>query len=154
MEEFIEYVRLLINTLNFKVFEPLIKDDLKTNYDEDIENLFIKGARGADGQGKRAMDGFIVFKDSVIASKTVPSFPKSVNSLRNELIENNIIIEKKEKLVFVNDYLFSSPSAAAMIIMGRSANGLLEWKNNSGTTLNEIESSEIEKANNRVKTEF
>ena len=42
-------------------------------------------------------------------------------------------------MIFVKDYLFSSPSAAAAVVLGRSANGLTEWKLKNGTTLKEFE---------------
>lgn len=145
MEEFIEYVRMLINTMNFKVFEPLIKDEISEKTKK--EELFLKGARGATGKGKRTTDGFVVLKGSEMASTTVPSFPRGFDSLREELIAGESVIEAQDKLVLSEDILFSSPSAAAAVIMGRSANGLLEWKNKSGKTLKQIEASEIEKAN-------
>ena len=53
------------------------------------------------------------------------------------------IVKVANKLVFKTDYLFSSPSAAAMVIMGRSANGLQEWKDSSGKELRDIEKQEI-----------
>ncbi|TXI89048.1 MAG: DUF4357 domain-containing protein, partial [Burkholderiaceae bacterium] len=34
---------------------------------------------------------------------------------------------------------FSSPSTAAAIVLGRSANGRVEWKESSGRTLKEIQ---------------
>ena len=145
MEEFIEYVRMLINTMNFKVFEPLIKADSDVNIK--AEELALKGARGAVGRGKRTTDGFVVFKGSEMAANTVPSFPKGFDTLRDELINSESVIQEKGKFILSEDVLFSSPSAAAAVIMGRSANGLLEWKNKSGKTLKEIEASEIEKAN-------
>ena len=151
MEEFIEYVRMLVNTLNFKVFEPLVKEN--TNLEGDSEELYLKGARGAAGRGKRVVDGFVVFKGSEAATSTVPSFQKGFNSLRDELIENEAIKDHQGKLIFDADYLFSSPSAAAAVIMGRSANGLLEWKDKSGKTLKEIESSEIENANKAINSD-
>ena len=40
--------------------------------------------------------------------------------------------------VFTQDFLFSSPSTAAALVLGRSANGWLEWKDQNGKTLNEI----------------
>jgi len=150
MEEFIEYVKILINTMGFKVFEPLIKQS-ETNNNID-ENLYIKAARGADAVGKRTSDGFVVFKNSEIATETVESYrKKGLNKLRDELIDNGTIVKVGEKLKFINDYLFSSPSAAAMVIMGRSANGLMEWKNTSGQILRDIESQEISKANNQIQ---
>ncbi|MBV5334912.1 MAG: DUF4357 domain-containing protein, partial [Sulfuricurvum sp.] len=53
-----------------------------------------------------------------------------------------IITENDGKLIIQTDYLFSSPSAAAAIVMGRSANGLTEWKSKSGKSLKELESVE------------
>ena len=151
MEEFIEYVRMLVNTLNFKVFEPFFKES--TSVESDFEELYLQGARGAAGRGKRVVDGFVVFKDSETAFSTVPSFPKGFSSLRDELIENEVIKEEQGKLIFFTDYLFSSPSSAAAIIMGRNANGLIEWKDKSGKSLKDIESGEIEKVSKAINSD-
>ena len=151
MEEFIEYIKILINTMGFKVFEPLIKQDLVNNDNE--EKLYIKAIRGADAKGKRTSDGFVVFRNSEIATDTVKSYrEKGLNKLRDELIENKIIVKVEDKLIFKSDYLFSSPSAAAMVIMGRSANGLLEWKDSSGKVLRDIEKQEISKADKQINS--
>lgn len=48
MEEYIENVKLLVNTLGHKVFEE--KREIKTKQKQDI--FSIKGARGADAQGE------------------------------------------------------------------------------------------------------
>ena len=37
------------------------------------------------------------------------------------------------------DLLFSSPSYAAMFVIGKSANGLTSWKNADGKTLKSLE---------------
>jgi hypothetical protein len=141
MEEFVVYIRMLINTLGFKVFEPLIKDDLELGRSEGA--LYIRAARGASGKGKRVSDGFVVFKGSEVALDTVPSFPKGFNTLRDELLDSGTVQKNGEKLIFVSDYLFSSPSTAAAVIMGRSANGLVEWKDQDGLDLKSIETNEI-----------
>ena len=150
MEEFIEYIKILINTMGFKVFEPLIKQELSNSNND--EKLYINATRGASAKGKRTSDGFVVFRDSEIATDTVKSYrEKGLNKLRDELIENEIIVKVEDKLVFKSDYLFSSPSAAAMVIMGRSANGLLEWKDSSGKALRDIEKQEISKASKQIQ---
>ena len=150
MEEFIEYIKILINTMGFKVFEPLIKQELSNSNND--EKLYINATRGANAKGKRTSDGFVVFRDSEIATDTVKSYrEKGLNKLRDELIENEIIVKVEDKLVFKSDYLFSSPSAAAMVIMGRSANGLLEWKDSSGKALRDIEKQEISKASKQIQ---
>ncbi|MGK7931210.1 MAG: GIY-YIG nuclease family protein [Microcystaceae cyanobacterium] len=146
MEEFIEYIKLLISTMGFKVFEPLIKYEIVDSNNGNSEILYINAARGAKAKGKRTSDGFVVFRNSKIATSTVKSYrDKGLNKLRDELIENGIIIEQENKLFLKTDYLFSSPSAAAMVIMGRSANGLLEWKDSTGKALRDIEKQEIAK---------
>jgi hypothetical protein len=39
-----------------------------------------------------------------------------------------------------------------MVIMGRSANGLLEWKDSSGKVLRDIEKQEISKADKQINS--
>ena len=81
-----------------------------------------------------------MLKNSEIATVTTTSFPEKLITLRQSLIDDHIINEINEKLVFNEDYLFSSPSAAAAVVMGRSANGLTEWKLKDGRILKAVES--------------
>ena len=55
--------------------------------------------------------------------------------MRDNVIDDNY--------TFTRDYMFSSPSTAASIVRGSSANGRVEWKNQQGKTLAEIENSRI-----------
>ena len=55
------------------------------------------------------------------------------------MIEDSDLIVKAGKFVFTKDVEFSSPSAAAAVIHGASANGLMAWKNRQGKTLKELE---------------
>lgn len=43
-----------------------------------------------------------------------------------------------ETVVFGKDHLFRSPSMAALSLLGRNANGWLEWKTQSGRTLDAV----------------
>jgi len=142
MEEFIENIKMLVNVLGFKAFEELIQEPI--NDKKVSSNFLIKAARGANAKGQQTSDGFVVLKGSEIASSTVDSYPDSWKNSRQELIDNKNIIEENGKLIFANDYLFNSPSAAAAIVMGRSANGLTEWKNTKGKSLKDMESVKSE----------
>jgi hypothetical protein len=42
-------------------------------------------------------------------------------------------------LVFTKDAEFSSPSAAAVVIHGGSANGLVVWKTKDGVSLKQLD---------------
>ena len=63
----------------------------------------------------------------------------SVMIQRNKLIEGGGLIQKGDKYVFVKDTEFSSPSSAAAVIHGGSANGLTAWVNESGKSLKELQ---------------
>jgi hypothetical protein len=57
---------------------------------------------------------------------------------RNQLVTEGILAAKDNLLVFTRDHLFASPSMAAIALMGRSANGWLEWRSLQGKTLDEL----------------
>lgn len=138
MEEFIEYIKLLVNTLGHKVFEE--KREFKPKQKQ--ATFFIKAARGADGQGEPSSDGFVVFKGSKAAASIVNSMAPNFTTFRQKLIAEGVLIDKGEYFEFTDDYIFSSPSTAASMLMGRNANGLSEWKSKDGKTLKAFETNE------------
>jgi len=138
MEEFIEYIKMLVNTLGHKVFEE--KREFKPKQKQ--ATFFIKAARGADGQGEPTSDGFVVFKGSKAAATIVNSMTPNFITYRQKLIDESVLIDKGEYLEFTDDYIFSSPSTAAVMVMGRNANGLTEWKSKDGKTLKDFETNE------------
>jgi hypothetical protein len=138
MEEFIDNIKLLVNTLGHKVFEE--KREYKPKQKQQI--FFLKAARGADAQGEPTSDGFVVFKGSKAAGSTVASITPSFLTLRNRLIKEAVLVDKGDYFEFPDDYIFSSPSTAACMVLGRNANGLTEWKLKEGKSLKEFESSD------------
>lgn len=138
MEEFIENIKMLVNTLGHKVFDE--KREFKPKQKSEI--FLIKAARGAEAQGEPTSDGFVVFKASKAAGTTVVSMTHNFVNLRQKLIEEGVLVNKGEFCEFPEDYIFSSPSTAASIVLGRNANGLTEWKQSTGKTLKDFESTE------------
>nr|WP_261797877.1 DUF4357 domain-containing protein [Fusobacterium ulcerans] len=53
------------------------------------------------------------------------------------LLKENIIEDLENKYIFKENYKMTSPSAAAALILGRSANGWTEWKTFEGKLLND-----------------
>lgn len=134
LEEFISNAKLLVNTLGYKAFESISLNSNNTN--EDAVIFHIKAARGANATGYTVSDGFVVKKDSVIASSTTPSMSGSLKQLRKNLIDDGTINSMNR---FTKDYIFTSPSLAAAVVMGRNANGRIEWKTDEGITIKQIE---------------
>lgn len=138
MEEFIDNIKMLVNTLGHKLFDE--KREFKPKRKQ--ETFYINAARGADGQGEPTSDGFLVFRNSKAAAAIVNSMTPSFITFRQKLIDEGVLVYKGEYFEFSDDYIFSSPSTAAVIVMGRNANGLTEWKNKHGKTLKEFETND------------
>lgn len=134
MDEFISNLEMLVNMLGHKLFVE-IKD---TSEAKDEELLYIKGARGADAKGVQTQEGFVVLQGSKIASSVVNSFSERLAAKRNDLIQTQKVQILNGEYVVMEDLLFSSPSLAADIVMGRSANGLTEWKDRHGRILKDL----------------
>lgn len=132
--EFISNAKLLVNTLGYKIFDT-IEDSSVKQMDEQI-TFYIQAARGADAKGVIVADGFAVLEGSAIATSTVPSMSESLIHLRGELMSKGII---DSKFHFSKDHIFTSPSSAAAIVMGRNANGRTEWKTSDHKTIKDIE---------------
>lgn len=130
MEEFIDNVKVLIDTLGYKILVPAPKANSDTIY------LYCKGS-GASAKGFVSTGGFTVIKDSSVSDHTTASLEtkgKSYYNLRNALIQEGVIVDG----VFVKDYEFNAPSAASSVILGRSSNGNDDWKTDNGVKLKDI----------------
>lgn len=126
MLEFSENLRVMVGTLGYKIFEQLTKQHTSKQ-----ETYHIEASRGADAQGVQTNEGFVVLKGSHIAESEVRSIPAAIRRKRSALAGEGYVTD----FVFTKDYLFSSPSLAAAVVMGRSANGLIEWKTKNGKAL-------------------
>jgi hypothetical protein len=97
--------------------------------------------KGAEARGQRTASGFVVTRGSTAVLRqrqSADSYPW-VLALRQQLIAEGGLIEREGFLVFTKDVEFSSPSAAAAVIHGGTANGLLAWKTKDGKTLKQLD---------------
>lgn len=130
LEEFLYYVKLIMNTLGYKFLEPVISQETNKQ-----EYLFLN-SKGTNAKGLITNEGFVVLKGSVISNGITQSFTKDErNKLREKLINDGTIKGFK----FTKDYIFSSPSSAASIIRGTAINGLSEWKNSDGKSIKDLQ---------------
>ena len=130
MEEFIDNVKILINTLGYKVLVPVPKATDETIY------LYCKGS-GASAKGFISTGGFTVLAGSKVSDHTVPSLEtrgKTYYILRNTLVKEEVIKDG----VFQKDYEFNAPSAASAVVLGHTSNGNVDWKTEDGTKLKDL----------------
>lgn len=136
-----ETAATLLATLGQPIFEPLTNG---SGAKGDKELFYCRGS-GADGVGEYTTEGFVVHKGSRGRAEIVASIQGTSNErLRNQLVVDGILSAENGLLVFTRDHLFSSPSMAAMAVMGRSANGWIEWKAASGRTLDEVKRQDVD----------
>lgn len=130
--EIFETGRVLLATLGFPIFEPLVEPTAGSREDE----LFHCTAVGAKGRGLLTSEGFVVLKGSIGRRANVPSIKGTPGArLRERLIAAKVMAVEGDRVVFRKDHLFSSPSTAALALLGRTANGWREWKTQSGEKL-------------------
>ena len=139
LDKFIKYAKLVVGILGHKVFEPT--DDRKGHPASDSQKL--SGASeiifhlGHKATGKRTSEGFIVFADSQMSDNISESLALGYKNLRTKHAH---LINKDSKLK--ENVSFTSPSAAASVVLGRNANGAIEWKTADGKSLKDVESEE------------
>jgi len=133
--EIFETGQTLLATLGYPLFEPVVRASAVS---QESDVLYCR-ASGANGRGVYTEEGFVVMKGSVGRRENVPSIVGTSNErLRTRLLETGVLRADGETVVFEKDHLFQSPSMAAMALMGRTANGWIEWKDGQGRTLDAI----------------
>ncbi|MDD0811187.1 GIY-YIG nuclease family protein [Curvibacter sp. RS43] len=133
--EMFDTSRTLLATLGFPLFDPVAHDP---NANQPPE-IFVCEASGTQGRGQYTEEGFVVLQGSVGRLQSVPSLQgTSDDSFRQRLLAQGVMRAEGHTVVFQRDHLFRSPSMAALALLGRTANGWLEWKSPAGRTLDDL----------------
>jgi hypothetical protein len=122
MEVFLDRIRQLLPVLGSDILAPITQAAAKAP----PGGVLFCRIKGAEARGQRTANGFVIFKESTAVLEQRPSaetYPYLVAE-RNQLIADGTLVERQGFLVFAKDFEFSSPSAAAAVVHGGSANGL------------------------------
>ncbi|MCG7853135.1 MAG: GIY-YIG nuclease family protein [Methanosarcinaceae archaeon] len=99
-------------------------------------------AKGVRAQGVERAGGFVVKAGSGAVKTEVPSCHAYLKELRAALVKNGALKISGDGYTFAQDYVFTSPSTAAGVVLGRSVNGRIEWQTKDGKTLKHIQETE------------
>lgn len=138
---FLARIRQLLPVLGSDILAPIAQPTAKA---QPGGVLFCR-IKGAEARGQRTANGFVVFRgsNSVLEQRrSADSYPY-VLAKRRQLIDDGTLIEKDGFLVFTKDAEFSSPSTAAAVIHGGSANGLTAWKSKEGISLKQLDEQDV-----------
>lgn len=155
-----ETLRVLLATLGYPVFEPVARGAHEAREpggagrdadvgDEQPNDACVYTCTGpeADARGLFTNEGFAVLAGSTGRAEAVASFqPTGYFRLREQLVQQGALVPEGPRLRFARDTLFKSPSAAAACVLGRTANGPLEWRDGAGRSLWENEMNPVSDA--------
>jgi len=91
----------------------------------------------------RLENGEFVVAAGSMARKRRDGVNARYTALHDQLMRASILVEQGENCVFATDYAFTSPSAAAAVIAGRSTNGATSWLTDTGQTYKEWEAARL-----------
>ncbi len=137
MEVFLEKMQQVLPVLGIEAF---VQAASKGESEAEKEMLTCK-IKNVVASGYLTPNGIVVLARSEAVLEERGSAKKwpSVMAQRNKLIEEGELVQEGDKYVFVKDTEFSSPSSAAAVIHGGSANVLKAWVNANCKSLKDLQ---------------
>ena len=141
MEAFLANLRIVLPTIGLDLLKPRpqvtniapapVLDPLLASSSSVAFEISHKS--GVKASATEIDDEFIVLKGSE-ARKDTQNVGRGYQGLKDELILQGVLAIAPDgtKFIFARDYGFSSPSAAAAVVLDRNANGRIEWKTTDG----------------------
>ncbi|MGA8241549.1 MAG: GIY-YIG nuclease family protein [Desulfobacterales bacterium] len=142
MDVFLYRMAQLLPILGQEFLKPVVKNEARARR----ADLLFCEIKGLKATGRQTDNGFVVLKGSEAVLEERPSTQKYLYAanLRAALRSDGVVEAKNDRLVFLADHEFSSPSAAAAVIHGGQANGLTAWKDSKGVSLKQKEEKDIQ----------
>ncbi len=136
VEVFLDHMLEMLPVLGVTAFEQIVAGTVTPT------TLLTCVGKGITATGYEATKGFVVKSGSMAVGIETPSMKNSARAmfdLRQDLKNSGVLIANGTQFMFTQDYAFSSPSYAAVVVLGRNANGRIEWKDNKGQTLKALQ---------------
>lgn len=134
-DSFLQDILSIFPLLGLGVFEKTI-----TTAKKPADLLFID-SKGVKASGYEDAKGFVVVKGSQLVKAETNTIHQYMSTLRKDLLAQGVVVDQGQHFAFAQDQVFTSPSTAAGVILGRTANGRIEWKNGEGKTLKQLQAA-------------
>ncbi len=140
-QEFIETIAVLLATMGAPVLDRVRTDSTAASgmNTDGPEELLTLHHNGCSATGYLTSEGMLVLAGSRGRPGLQPSAPASIGKHREALKADGVIQADDDAVVFLKDHLFSSPSAAGCVLVGRTTNGRTVWRNRKGQSINDLE---------------
>ncbi|MDC4801477.1 DUF4357 domain-containing protein [Acinetobacter baumannii] len=154
MEFFLEQIQIVLPVLGYDFLKdlkrPSYQQYLSKTYsfiepEVDKTANFYLTSREVDANAQEIDGEFFVLKGSQVRKEVSQPNYTYMKNLRPRLFEKGII--DPENFVFTQDYMFTSPSAASAVILGRASNGRMAWREvNTNLTYSEWQQKQVDSA--------
>ncbi|AGH34753.1 MULTISPECIES: GIY-YIG nuclease family protein [Gammaproteobacteria] len=154
MEFFLEQIQIVLPVLGYDFLKdlkrPSYQQYLSKTYsfiepEVDKTANFYLTSREVDANAQEIDGEFFVLKGSQVRKDVSQPNYTYMKNLRPRLFEKGII--DPENFVFTQDYMFTSPSAASAVILGRASNGRTAWREvNTNLTYSEWQQKQVDSA--------
>ncbi|TWT62856.1 GIY-YIG nuclease family protein [Rubinisphaera italica] len=140
-ESFLLDMLSIFPLLGLSVFE-------KTETKKEPHDFFYIESKKVKASGYEDPKGFVVRSGSQLVKEEQATIHNYMSTQRKDLLEQGVVQEMGEHYIFKQDQVFGSPSTAAGVILGRTANGRIEWKTKDGVTLKQMQASTADTEDN------
>lgn len=138
VESFLADILLCLPILGYGFFEPATPSASRAAH------LVLRApTKGIEAKGFESPQGFVVLQGSKAVKDPSPTIHPYMQKIREELVTQGVFRDAGATYETTQDYSFASPSTAAGVLLGRTANGRIEWKTDDGRTLKDVQESEI-----------
>lgn len=133
VESFLEHIRLLLPVVDFNYFElreKLQGKERKVLTEYSDSPVFYMNSLDTDAYARQIDNKFVVLKNSIARDYCMNSIAVTYGNLRKQLIqEGKLMLDSlSAKLIFTEDVIFKSPTAAASVIAGGNLSGKKTFK--------------------------
>ena len=142
MEYFLEQIKLILPVMGFKfLISSTIKESDKNSFSDkkSVHETYLIKTKTFKATMQETDQGYIVSKGSEAKKSLSKSCTETYKNMRRKLVETAIMKENSDKLIFTEDTIFNSPSAASNMVLGRNSNGFTEWVTKNGLTFKEVQ---------------
>lgn len=139
MDYFLNNIKLILPLMNFRFLIPMtvktISEGIAT---EPSRKIFHIKSSHIVAHMYESKQGFIVVKGSQAKLEMAKMVSSTYKNLQKKMIDTGILIRDGMSYKFVEDTIFSSPSSAANIVLGRQSPGPLNWLDESNKSYKQL----------------
>jgi len=132
------FLRTMLGVLPLLGISAFEQKEIKTASSARTLLFLSPKSKAITAKGYAQPGGFIVCAGSLAVTNESDAIHAYMSAIRQDLRDQGVMVADGEAYRFTQDYDLDSPSTAAGVLLGRAANGRLEWKDATSRTLKTV----------------